>query len=468
MAPRKKAAPAPDQGPKKIANFTTELGATGLKHYGGILDEEFNPNLRGEKGRKVFREMAENDPVVGAVLFAIEMLIRQVSWDVTPASKDEADQANADFLTECMNDQDRPWSEVISEILTMLVYGWQATHPVYKMRRGPRGKVPSDYSDGKIGWAKLPTRSQDSLERWDFSDSGDVLGMVQMAPPKYQVVTIPMDRLILFRTNSRKGSPEGRSILRSSYQPWFFKKKIEVYEAIGIERDLAGMPLIEAPAEWMGAGATATQKGIIDGLKRLGRNIRMDEQMFVLMPQLLDADGNKQFSFQLVGSPGSKQIDTTNVVNRYNTMIAVTVLADFVLLGQQAVGSYALSDSKTKVFAMALSAWVESIAATFNRVEIPRLFALNGYSGPLPKIEPGDIEERDLGKLGEVLGKLAGAGFDWSTDEGVDRYLRRTVGVPDAEEEGGEVSRAPAADDIKGMFADLKAEFSAMINELKA
>jgi len=101
-------------------------------------------------------------------------------------------------------------------------------------------------------------------------------------------------------------------------------------------------------------------------------------------------------------------------------------------------------------------------------VEIPRLFALNGYSGPLPKIEPGDIEERDLGKLGEVLGKLAGAGFDWSTDEGVDRYLRRTVGVPDAEEEGGEVSRAPAADDIKGMFADLKAEFSAMINELKA
>lgn len=423
------------RGPKTIKDFTVELGATGLKHFGGALDEEFNPKLLGDRGREVFREMSENDPVVGAVLFAIEMLIRQVSWDVDAASGDNADQENAEFLRTCMADLDRPWDEVISERLSMLVYGWEACHPVYKLRRGMGVDAESQHSDGKIGWCKLPTRSQDSLYSWELSDAGEILGLTQMAPPSYGVVTIPAERLILFRTSTRKGSPEGRSILRPAYQPWFFKKKIEVFEAMGIERDLAGIPYIEAPAEWMGAGATTAQKAIIDGLKRLGRNVRQDEQACILMPQLLDADGNKLFSFSLLTSPGSKQLDTDKTITRYNNMIAVSCLADFVLLGQQKVGSFALASSKTEVFATALGAWTTGIADTFNRVELPRLFALNGWTGPLPRIVPGDIEERDLGALGEYLAKLAGAGMELFPDDDLEQYLRRTGGLPDKAQE---------------------------------
>jgi len=434
MATRKPAArkpAAPARGPKTIKDHTVELGATGLKHFGGILDEEFNPKLKGKRGREVFQEMSENDPVVGAVLFAIEMLLRQVTWDVDAASDDEQDQANADFLRECMDDLDRPWSEVISEILSMLVYGWQATHPVYKLRRGHGAAVASQHEDGKIGWAKLPTRAQDTIYNWMLSDNGEVEGMVQMAPPTYEVVDIVSERLILFRTTSRKGSPEGRSVLRSAYQPWFFKKKIEVCEAIGIERNLTGMPMAKVPAEYLSSSASAAEKAMVDQLKRLVRNVRLDEQMGVVFPSLRDEQGNEMFTFELLSSSGRTTIDTSSVVDRYNTMIAVTVLADFVLLGQQKVGSFALASSKTEIFATALGAWATSIADTFNRVEVPRLFALNGWSGPLPQIVPGDIEERDLGALGEFLSKMASAGMMLFPDEELERYVRRAAGLPE-------------------------------------
>jgi hypothetical protein len=52
---------------------------------------------------------------------------------------------------------------------------------------------------------------------------------------------------MLFRTKSRKGSPEGKSILRNAYRSWYFKRRIQEIEGIGIERDLAGFPTLTAP-----------------------------------------------------------------------------------------------------------------------------------------------------------------------------------------------------------------------------
>ncbi|WP_155274431.1 hypothetical protein [Piscirickettsia salmonis] len=50
----------------------------------------------------------------------------------------------------------------------------------------------------------------------------------------------------MFRTTSRKGNPEGRSILRNAYQPWYYKKNLESIESIGIERNLVGLLTLRA------------------------------------------------------------------------------------------------------------------------------------------------------------------------------------------------------------------------------
>ncbi|MCE2604181.1 hypothetical protein LH384_34385, partial [Pseudomonas aeruginosa] len=55
------------------------------------------------------------------------------------------------------------------------------------------------------------------------------------------------DRALHFVTKSRKNNPEGRSVLRGAYRAWYFKRRIQEIEGIGLERDLAGFPVLTAP-----------------------------------------------------------------------------------------------------------------------------------------------------------------------------------------------------------------------------
>ena len=162
-----------------------EYGRIGQKRFGGIFYEEFLKELQGKKGIQTYKEMAENDDVIGSILFAIEMLIRGCSWDVQPGGQSEIDEKAAQFVWECMNDMSETWTDTISEILSMLTYGWSAHETVYKRRMGRKSdpRLKSKYDDGLIGWQKLPIRSQETLYEWVFDDKDNVIGMTQMPPP---------------------------------------------------------------------------------------------------------------------------------------------------------------------------------------------------------------------------------------------------------------------------------------------
>ncbi|NBO56040.1 MAG: hypothetical protein EBU84_15960, partial [Actinobacteria bacterium] len=216
-----------------------EAGSTGLRRTSGYIFEEFLPQLQGYRAINTYREMRDNDPIVGAILFAIDKLIRQVQWRVQPATNSVEDKRAAKFVESCMHDMSTSWEDTISEILSMLPYGWSLHEIVYKKREGNEASVSenrSRYDDGYIGWRKLPIRAQDTRQEWIFDKNGGIMGMVQSAPPDFTLRTIPIEKALLFRTTSDKNNPEGRSILRNAYRPWYFKRRIEEIEAIGVER----------------------------------------------------------------------------------------------------------------------------------------------------------------------------------------------------------------------------------------
>jgi hypothetical protein len=417
----------------KLSLATNELGRTGLEEFGGFIYEEFLPQLQGTKGIKIYREMSDNDPVIGAILFAIEMLIRQVDWRVEPAgtSKEEVDMA--DFLESNMSDMSDTWQDTISEVLSMLTFGWSFHEIVYKRRQGMQSNPDSSskFNDGKIGWAKLPIRSQESLWAWIFSDNGDLLAMEQQPPPDYRIRSIPMEKALLFRTKVRKGNPEGRSILRNAYRPWYFKKNIETIEGIGLERDLAGLPIAWVPPELLDPNASTEDRAVLSEIKKIVRNVRRDEQEGIVYPLAYDENNNKLYDLTLLSTGGRRQFDTGAIVQRYDSRIAMTVLADFILLGHENVGSFALSSDKTNLFSVALGAWMDSICQVFNRKAVPQLFALNGYSTEnLPKIVHGDIESIPLSDLGEYINKLSGAGYPLFPNKELEDELLRVAGLP--------------------------------------
>ena len=175
-----------------------------------MIYEEFLHELRGKRGIEAYREMSENDDVVGAILFAIEMLVRQTDWNVEPGGDSQADIDAAEFVESCMNDMQNTWIDTISEILSFLTFGWSYHEIVYKRRMGRTkdGRTRSKYADGLIGWRKLPIRAQETLYQWEYDDEDNLKGMTQMPPPSYNLYTIPIEKALLFRTKSRKDNPE--------------------------------------------------------------------------------------------------------------------------------------------------------------------------------------------------------------------------------------------------------------------
>ena len=116
--------------------------------------------------------------------------------------------------------------------------------------------------------------------------------------------------------------------------------------------------------------------------------------------------------------------------------IAMVVLADFVLMGHEKVGSLALSSDKTDMFATALRAWLDEIKSVMNTHAIPRLFRLNGIkSNDLPQLEYGDIESVDLKALGEYINKLAGAGMPLFPNDELENYLLNAAHLPEKTED---------------------------------
>lgn len=203
-----------------------EIGRIGQNRYGTtgsghIFYEEFLTSLQGIKGVQAYTEMADNDATVGAILYAIEMLMRQCEFHIEPTGNTKKDEECAEFIESCMHDMERTWTDTLSEFLSFLTYGWSYHEIVYKRRVGSTDSpiTNSKHNDGLIGWRKLPIRSQDSFFSWEYKEgTDDLIGMTQMPPPTFERITIPIEKALHFRTRSRKDSPEGRSILRTAYR----------------------------------------------------------------------------------------------------------------------------------------------------------------------------------------------------------------------------------------------------------
>ena len=434
-----------------------ELGKTGLKHYSGTLYEEFLPQLQGMRGIKTYREMAENDPIISACLLAIETLLRSVPWAVEPASSDPADVELATFVEECQQDMSHTWEDFISEILTMLRYGWSYFEITYKVRNGSTPGTPtSRYSDNLIGWRKMAPRSQDTLYRWKIAPDGGIEGLWQYPPPTgdldsdltrrtqdpnndlgWGLIYLPIEKSLLFRTTSVKSSPQGRSLLRSAYRPWYFSKRIQEVEAIGIERDLAGMPIAYVPIELLAENKSTEVASTFNYIRDIVQKTKRDQQEGIMFPLVYDQEGHELFRFELLSTQGRRALDTGAIIQRYSQEKAMSLLADFILLGHENTGSFALSSDKTELFSVAMGSLLDSIEDVLNRHALPRLLRLNGLpaDATMPQFRHGDIEKPDLANLITFVSGLASAGAPIFPDIVLENWLREQADMPPITEE---------------------------------
>jgi len=180
-------------------------------------------------------------------------------------------------------------------------------------------------------------------------------------------------------------------------------------------------------------GADPHEVGQLEMTKRIGRNVRQDEQACVVYPLIYDAAGNQIFKFELMSSPGTKSINTDAVIQRYELRMTQSMLCDMLFLGHEDVGSFALASSKTTTQAMSLGGYLTVIKDEFNRRALPLIWRLNAWpEKKMPCLSHGDVETVDLTELARYMLSF---GRIYPMKD-LENHLRAAAGWPEREGAG--------------------------------
>lgn len=409
------------------------LGVTGLRHAAGrIIEDELAPELKFPSSITTYQKM-KSDPIIAGSLFMIKQFIRKVDWDISPAgginATDSAKQ-KADIVRDSLFvGMERSFDQLISDICSFIENGFGFHEPTYKLNK-----------DGEIVWKDFPARPPTSIKGFKFDKHGYVKAIEQYQVNNtfdtlsslYSTTTklIPYDRLLHFRTDSEKNNPLGRSILKNAYKAWYFKTKLEEHEAIGVEREMNGVPYLRCPSEYMNADPTENpeQYAVFEMLGHIVTNMRNNEQAGLILPSDVDENGKPLFSFELISSNGTRSLDTSKIIERYDYRIAQSLLSDFLLMGSTSTGSFALSDNKVNTFVQSLEAYLEVISEQFNRKAIPILFEMNGWDmSEVCQLVHKPVASATRSELADLLQK--GNGY-LTPEKGLENTIRDMFNLP--------------------------------------
>jgi len=425
---------------KQEAPLLAEVGESGLRRFGGYVDEEWQTDLSGRKAVAMWREMGDNHPGVSAVFYITKMISRQVEYRVD--EKDEAEreagtegdpmyEVARQKIDEAFQDVEGGIRGAVGDALTMGQYGYALAEKVFKLRRGDHEdkRFRSKFNDGEWGWRAFKTRAQESILRWEFADDGSVLAAWQQ-PPTGGTKIIPMSKLLHFRLFTDKGNPEGRSLLRGAYTSYHYQKNMQFVEAVGVERNVAGIPDMQLPPEIMHPNASPEQKAIRAQYVKMVKNLRVDQQAGIVRPSEKIGDVETGYVLKLMSSSGKSFADTDLIIKRYRGEVLISLVAEHVVVGMDSVGSHSLHSDKTDMFALGVAGQIDAALDVLNEDAIPELLELNGIPAKYaPHVARGDLEGIDLGPYGTFVSQLVSAGVI-VPDEKLEDHVRKMGHMP--------------------------------------
>jgi hypothetical protein len=408
----------------------TEKGSLGLYVASGRVYEEFLRRLLGSRGVDVYKEMYYNDPIIGGILGQFELRARQVKWKAKPVdSSPEAERVSA-ILNASLEEVTPAWTFIMSDALTFMPFGWSLFEVTYKAK------------NGMVVWDHFGFRAQDTLYQWEFDSNLRAIAMIQRVLFQgTRTYRIPLDHAIHFRTKFHKGNPEGVSVLRTCYRPWFFKKVIEELEAIRVERDIAGIPVLKFVNEEFDISDPDNAE-VVKWAKWLVTGLHRNEMSGVVLPPGVSLD--------LLGMP--RGTDSTSyidgIIRRYNQAIAIALSAQLILIPFDGRFSAASAPVYQQLYFDSMDAWLSLLAEVLNREEKPRLLFWNGLEDYANKatLEPARISIGDKIAMAAFLARLVKSGII-TPDRRLEEDIREDVGLPPLDDE--------TARFIEGVFASI-------------
>lgn len=399
---------------------------TGLKRTLGTpstIYEEKKRELRFPRAAQTYKDMSTEAPVIASILYLCNSAIRSLDWRV------EGDTKKArDFLEYNITHMDTPWSQVIEESLSALVYGFCFLETIYR----------TDEKTGQVCWKDFSPRSQASLAGWKYgsngnneSESDNCTHFVQWEPISGRLIDIPLARGVLININKTRKNPEGQSLLRSCYVPYRYLQQLQQIEAIGIERAMNGFPVIKTPDGVNLMDTDAKTQEIKEEIDKMGVGIRNDSIDYAAMPI--------SWEVALLTPNTNRAVDVDKTIKRYNSQIASSFSANIQDMAS-AVNASAANVQQT-LLNQALQTFTDNIAETFNKYAVDKLLKINGIKGEA-RLVPGRIKQPTISEIALLLRAMKS---NINGDIELMNTLRTLVGLPQLDDKTFEEVYAPQA-----------------------
>ena len=165
-----------------------------------------------------------------------------------------------------------------------------------------------------------------------------------------------------------------------------------------------------------------------DTMKAIVTGVKVDESAGIMLPSDRDEAGNLYFDFDLISTSGRNKIDSLAYIRTLAMDIASVMLAQFIGLGRDAVGSRALAEPQQEMFQTALGALLDSMEEQFHQQATVPLLELNGMESG--RIKHGQLRDLDLEGISNFVLRIAQAGGDFfpPDGEGMDEF-RQMAGL---------------------------------------
>jgi len=403
------------------------FGDAGTEYWGGFFQEEPNQLWRDDTRIDTIEEMRRGDGSIKAVLNAIKTPILATEYMIAPASDDPKDQEIADFVEENLFHMRRSFKEFLREALGYLDFGFYPFEKIWEMR------------EGKVILADLEPRIPHSVHKWTIN-SGKELGITQFIrndqvhdERSTSFLEIPWNKLLVL-TNDKEGDDyTGQSILRSAYIHYYIKNKIYKLQGISMERNGVGIPLGTYPEGGIGQADK-------NEFEKMLKNMRANQQQYMVVKE--------GYKVEILTPKSNAMGDMIkSSIDHHSRQIMLSVLAEFLNLGADSTGSFALSKDQSSFFLQHLEEKAVYMTEQINQQVIKEIVDLNfGEVTKYPKLKFASLGTVDFKEFAEVMQILVNSGFVSPAEEEVDEFVRKTMKLPARSEDETPSKQKPKED----------------------
>lgn len=408
-------------------NLGKEDGASGTVVFKGLItQEEYNVKLSQHLNAvRIYDIMRRSDATVRSTLQVCKLPILSSQWDIDAASEDKQDQYIAEFVKRELFERNVNFHDFLREGLTFFEFGHSVAEKVYELTEFE--------GQARVGLKKIGFRKQRSILQWECSDGKP--GVQQQLISEGKTVDIPMEKLIIFVNDKEGDNYEGISLLRYAYKHWDIKDKLDIINAIALEKLAVGVPVLKKPSDADNDDLVAARDAL--------RNFRANAEGYQEIPV--------GWELEMLDMKANSTKDVIPTIQYHDRQIQMSVLAQFLSLGaSDASGSRAVSEDHSKLFILSEEAVAKNIQATLQEQLIKQIVDLNFADLPngYPELTFSKIGDEDTTALADSIQKLMSANA-LTYDPFLEDYIRKQLRLPDLPEETIEAFKQSLKDQEK-------------------